>query len=443
VKYSFFFAALLFVLILSGNYVYASQSMTLQDCLAAAMQHNPSLKASRFNVDASAYDINMSRADFLPSVSSNYSVKQLNSISSQGPTETDYLDQDINTLNFTLSQILYAGSRIVNAYEKSKINEQLAVAEMELNKLELAYQVETTFYRLKKAGQDVIMVSESVNRLTESIKAADAFFQQELVPYVDVLQARVDLADAKEQLGIARNDVNRERAALFSLMGLPLDTDILFAAGGYDSLISSPSFDVSMEQALKNRPDIKALEFQREIARKQAEIAIGKYLPMVKFDIGYHDQDRDYDALGVTNSGAFDRDQRNRYWTAGVNVSWELFDGGRAWYEKQKYETEEKKIAALMEDAKTTIATGIRKALYSLSEAEQRLSSAQQTLSAANEYYDAEENRLNAGLATIPSLLDAQERLVRAEASQTRAILDYQVAISELKMMTGGKLPIR
>jgi outer membrane protein TolC len=164
---------------------------------------------------------------------------------------------------------------------------------------------------------------------------------------------------------------------------------------------------------------------------------------MVKFDIGYHDQNRDYDAPAVTSSGFFDRDQRNRYWSAGVNVSWELFDGGRAWYEKQKYETEEKKIDALMDDAKTTIATGIRKALYSLSEAEQRMVSAGQTLSAANEYYDAEENRLKAGLATIPSLLDAQERLVRAEGNQTRAILDYQVAISELKMMTGGKLPVQ
>ena len=85
------------------------------------------------------------------------------------------------------------------------------------------------------------------------------------------------------------------------------------------------------------------------------------------------------------------------------------------------------------------ISTGIRKALYAMSEAEVRILDSDDALMAAKENYAAQENRLRAGVSTIPALLDAQDRLVRAQVNKNRAILDYQLARSELKLMTGEK----
>jgi len=73
-----------------------------------------------------------------------------------------------------------------------------------------------------------------------------------------------------------------------------------------------------------------------------------------------------------------------------------------------------------------------------MSEAKQRIASSKNALNAAKEYYKREENRLLAGISTIPSLLDAQARLIRAQGNKASAILDYQLAESELKLMTGG-----
>jgi len=416
----------------------AGQSMTLDMCLKVGMEHNPSLTASRLSLVAAGQDTKASRADFLPSVSSSYSVTDLASISSKGLSDADYLDQDIKAFNIKLTQILYAGSRVVNGHEKSKLMEKAVKAELDLKKLEIIYNIEVTFYKLMKAKQDVISATESVSRLTESVKSAQAFFQKELVPYVNVLQAQVDLADAEEQLGIAKNDVNRERVALFSLMDQPLDPDMEFSGGLNPMIGDAPNFETSLAYALENRPDIMSLLYQRSAAEKDADISMGKYLPVVRFDAGYSDQDRDYVNEGVSYGVAYDRDQRNRYWSAGVSATWEMFDGGRSWYEKEKHLTQAKRMDALIEDAKNAISTGIRKALYSLSEARLRIKSAADAEIAANEYYTGEEMRLKAGISTIPSLLDAQGRLIRAQGNKTRAMLDYQVAASELKLFSGN-----
>ena len=411
------------------------QKMTLAQCLKTGMENNPSLEAAQFDVDISAQGIKQARADFLPSVSSSYSMTPIRSISikAAGEPDTDYVDKDVRSFSIRLTQILYSGSRITNTYQRARISEQLANTEMELAGMELAYRIETTFYKLMKAKQDVITTQESVSRLTESVKSAEAFLEKELVPWVNVLQARVDLADAQDLYKIAQNDVNRQRVELFSLMNQSLDPAIAFSGRLNSLLATEPVFDDSLKYALDNRPDIKSLVHQLEIAQKDAQIAMGKYLPTVKFDVGYYDRDDEYEQYGA------ERDQRNRYWSGGVTASWDLFDGGRAWYEKEKYNTQAKKISALIEDAKNEIATGIYNALYSMNEAKQRIKSSAEALTAANEYYDVEENRLKAGLSTIPSLLDAQDRLLRAQANETRANLDYQLAVSELKFYTGKK----
>jgi outer membrane protein TolC len=424
---------------LFSPWAHAGQPLTLEQCLQKGVEHNPSLQASRFKTDAAGRDVKSARADFLPALSSSFSANRIDSAYAKGPTETDYIDQEIHSANIKLTQILYAGSRIVNTHEKAQLVELATQAETQLVQLELAYNIETTFYKVMKAKQDVIVSSEAVERLRASVQAAEAFYRKELVPYVDVLKARVDLADADNQLSIAKNNENRQRVALFSLMNLPLDPETDFV--GEDAVIigERPPFDVCFDAAVEHRPDLKTLEYQRQAADKQAAVALGKYLPVVRVEAGYYDQDNDYLNLGNTGYSTYDRDQTNQYWAVGLTVSWDLFDGGRSWYESEKNDLESLRFGALLKEANNTIATGIRKALYSMGEAEQRLTSSTGALTAAQENYTAEDNRLKAGVSTMTNLLDAQSRLVRAQVNRSNATLDYQLAKSELKLMTGGK----
>ena len=430
------------ILIFSPGHGIAGQVMTLEQCLEQGIENNTTLKAARYDITAAAHDIKAARADFLPSISSGFSTSDLISENAKGPTETDFLDQKYRQFNIKLTQILYSGERLVNTYNKAKVRKKVIEAETLMHLLEQVYKIETTFYRLMKAKQDVIAGMESVDNLLESVKSAEAYFERELVPYVDVLQARVDLADAREKLGIAKNKVNRERVILFTLMNLSEDPAIDFS--GDLALVNPdiPDFNTTLENALTNRPDIESLTLQKDMAEKDADIAMGRYLPSVRLDAGYNDTNRDYDDMGVSGGIPYDRDQRNRYWSAGIYVSWELFDGGRGWYEKERYKTQAQKINVLIDEAKNTISSGIRQALLSMAEANQRVQGSLKALEAAEEYHALEARRLSAGISTIPNFLDAQSRLVRARGNHAQAILDFRLAESELKLMIGNPPPM-
>ena len=433
------YTSFILVLVVLTDLACAGQTMNLDQCLKTGLENNPSLKASKFKTESAGHDINAARADFLPSASSSYTANTIFHNQATGPLNQNFINQNIHTFNIKLTQILYAGSRIVNTYERAKIMEQASQADFNLAKLELIYNIESTFYKVMKARQDVIIATESVNQLGESVKSAEAYLRKELVPYVDVLKARVDLADAENQLGLAKNNENRQRVALFSFLDLPLDPDMEFTDGEYGLLKEKPSFEASFQYAIENRPDLRSLEYQFNAANKQAEIAGGKYLPIATFDIGYYDTNNDYANKEMTSIGPFDLDNTNKYLMAGITLSWNLFDGGKAFYEKEKSTVEAKKIRALIQDARNAISTGIRKALYSMSEAEQRLTSSIDALAAAKENYTSEDKRLKAGISTIQTLLEAQGRLVRAETNRANAVLDYQLSKSELKAMTGGE----
>ncbi len=429
--------------ICTANTGLAGTHMTLEQCLKTGIENNTRLKAAKYDVKAADYDIKSVRADFFPSLSTGYATSELISEQSKGPTETDYLDQSIRQFNLKLTQLLYSGHRLSNNFDKARMNKKVVEAEAFMDQLELVYNIEITFYRLMKAKQDVIATSQAVERLAEGVRSAQAFFDGQLVPYVDVLQAQVDLADAIENLGIAKNNVNRERVALFALMNQPEDPGMGFVDDADTSPMTTviPEFSASLQQARENRPDLESLSLQRQMAEKDAAIALGRYLPSVRLDAAYNDQNRDYDALGQTGSSQFDRDQRNRYWTVGVNLSWELFDGGRAWYEKQKHLILQQKFEALINEAENEISSGIRKALLSMREAEQRRQSALKALEAANEYTALEERRLNAGISTISDFLEAQSRLIRSQGNHAQAILDFRLGQSELNLMIGKTPP--
>lgn len=375
---------------------------------------------------------------FLPSLSAEGSYSNLANDTSSGPSDDDLIDQNNYVYGIKLSQILYAGSRVFNTYTRAAAQKDMYLAQRQFVRLEVINKIETSFFQLKKAEQDVAASEDTVKRLESGLKAAEAYYKREMVPKVQVLQARVDLADAEQALSMVKNNVDKKKLDLFVLMNIAFDPDIMFS-GNLDHYPTgySTDFDKLWEKAVSSRADLKSLDHQIVMAEKSASIAAARYLPTVRVDYGYYDQTRDYDALGASLVGKYDRDQENSYWKAGATATWQLFDGGSAWFDRRKSLIEIDKIKEQIRDLENKIKSGIRSGLFSIAEAEQRLKVTAAAIVAAREYYSSEEKRFKAGIATITSLLDAQARLTKAEANHNQALLDYQIARANIVFMTG------
>ena len=426
----------LFFGVISGLGVcHAGTVMNLSTCLEYGLKNSPSVKEANYGVDAMEESRKAARADFLPSLSSSYSFSRIENQNSKGVSDSDYLNQYIRNFSVTLSQVLYAGNRVINNYQKAKLEIQRKEADRRLVRLELSYNIQATFFQLMGAKLDVRVAEEAVRRLEEGVKSAKAYLEKSLISYAEVLSAQVDLADAQQQRSRAMNDVNRKRVALFSLMNHPMSEDVTFDGGLTFFGNNFPSeFEACWIEAKANRPDLESLAKQVAIKEKDASVALGSYLPLVKINMGYNDMNRDYDS---SPDDYYDRDQRNRYWSAGVTASWEIFDGGRNWYSRTATLREAQQLKEQIQQTQLSIKEGIRKALFSIIEAKLRTQSTQVAVEAAKEGYQVEKHRLAAGLSTFPNLLDAQVRLTRAQSNFTQAMLDYQLGRAELEFMLG------
>jgi len=307
-------------------------------------------------------------------------------------------------------------------------------SEKKLTELEVIYTINTAFFELMKARQEETIREERVRNLKENVKMAEAYTEKNFMPLADLLQARVDLEDAVQKRSIARNNVYRKRVELLSIMNMDIDSDIEFAGGLDFYEVNGLGFNEIWDKAIQNRPDLESLRKQIDMADKGASIEAGAFLPSIKFNAGYYYNNKDYD------EDKNKRDQLDRYWSASVSVNLNLFDGGRSWNLRKHYLNEKDKYNFLLEERKNNIRTGIKKALFSISEAKHRVKAAKEAKKSAIEYVNMEKSRFNADISTLTDLLEAEEKLTRAESNFINAKLDYQLAIAELKLMSGDFL---
>lgn len=427
--------------------VFASDSvLSLNDCLKIGMENNPHLKSASLMVDSAQEDINAAKADFLPSVSSSINYGIIKHDDGSGKIDTDYIDQQNTVYSVGVSQVLYAGNRLVNTRDRAVERRKMFLEDRAYTEAELAYQIKSTYFQLMKAKQDVQIGIDTVKRLEADATAVRAFYDKEMAAYAQVLQAEVDLADARQQLSRIKNTVDRKKSDLFVMMNQPFNPDTTFS-GGLDYYPKGFRMTQSecLEKAIATRPDLKSLDHQIVMAKKDVAIAEGQYYPIVKLNAGYYNQDKNYKDQQYQGTSALtgeavysDLDYKNQYWSAGVNLSWNLFDGGRAWYQRSRSKIDILRLKEQTKGIVSRLESGIVTSLLSLSEAEERIKATAEGIISSKEYYEMEDKRFQAGIATISSVLDAQVRVTRAHGNYNQALLDYQLARADLDFLIGS-----
>ncbi len=419
-------------------------TFTLPEAVAYGLKSSPSLKGASYQVKGAEMGVKSARGKFFPLLSSGYSYTDLSSRKADGPVDQDYLDQKIDSFNVGVTQVLYAGSRILNEYRRAEAEKEMMAARRRMTQIRLIYNIETAFFKLMKAREDVAAAEDTVTRLESGVKAAQASFEAEMSPWVEVLQARVELVAARRELNRAQNMVQKEKFRLLSLMNRPGAAEEVTFRGGLDYYPSdySPDMETLWRIAVDTRPDLMALEKQKIMARREAQIAASRYLPTIQLKGGYYDYERDYDALGETTNlmgqtTTYDRDQENEYWQAAVSVQWNLFDGGSAWYGRQQNLNEVKQLEQDIIAQENTLKSQIKQAVLALEEATESIATASEMRRVAGEYYRREEERLAKSLSTTPAVLDALARLTRSEAEYNNALFDYQQAMADIKYLLG------
>ena len=85
---------LLFAAEASASETAAPESLTLRESVQHGLENNPNLQAAAYEIKKSESNVGQAKSRFLPRLSTSWKQQSLESIEAEGPTETDYLDQD-------------------------------------------------------------------------------------------------------------------------------------------------------------------------------------------------------------------------------------------------------------------------------------------------------------------------------------------------------------
>jgi len=253
---------------------------------------------------------------------------------------------------------------------------------------------------------------DSRQLLVDKIKAlTDAKLKSEL----DLSFASVDLERGKLLLLEARNNYQTSLAALSAILGYADEQD--FQLVEEQAAVTPPELDVLplIQQALEQRPEVLALQYQVQAAEKFSSAEYDLWRPTVS-------------ALGVVGEAPVrDNHIPNWYGAVGVNINIPVFYGSlfnaRAKAADLQTEVNRQKLA----DLRNSIARDVRTSWQDTSRAYERLSVTRQLREQAALALDLAQSRYNLGLGSIVEFSQAELQKSEADIADTDAKYQYRL----------------
>ena len=185
-----------------------------------------------------------------------------------------------------------------------------------------------------------------------------------------------------------------------------------------------------MEQARRQRPDRAALVQRVSAAREQRSAAAAVRRPTIATFAGVE--------YARPNQLFFPRSESWKgSWAASINVSWLVFDGGRATAETARAADLARAAEESLADLDAALAVDVEQALSDLESNRAAIEAGDDSVRSAAEARRVVEDRFRAGVASSTSVLDAQVALLQVELERTQAVAAARLAEAALFRTVG------
>ena len=185
---------------------------------------------------------------------------------------------------------------------------------------------------------------------------------------------------------------------------------------------------LSLPSALvRQRPDVLAAEAQLHAANAQIGVATAALLPRFSLSGSY--------GGGSDAFGSLD-DARNRFWTAGANADWPVFQGGSAWFGRKAAIEGEHRALALYRQAVLAAFAQVADTLTAL---EHDVQAQQEAMHAAGESLALVQANYRAGVAGYLDVLNADLQYHQARVGFVQSLAQrYQDTVALYLALGGG-----
>jgi len=335
------------------------------------------------------------------------------------------------SLQLTLQQPLFTGFALESLARATRFSASAAKQNYIRDQNELVYSIQNVYWTLVRARELQKLLDENVQMIQAHHQDVRRMFEQGLVKNNDVLKVQVQLANSKVSQLEAANGVKLSMMSLASLLGLSLDTEVEPTSPPEATGAALAEADAAVEQALRERPEMKAMADQIEAARAGLRVAHSGYYPQL-YLVGNYIYANPNQRIQPVQTRFRDT------WDVSLAMSFDLWNNRSTTFQVRQARAQLEQAKAGQAQLRDGIVLEVRKNQYDLQQALQKIDLAEEAVRQAEENYRITHERFKAGLTTNSELLDAEVFLLQTKVSRTEALIEFELARAQLKKSLGA-----
>ena len=413
-----------------------NRNLTLEESIRIGLENSELIHSSRMKVEYARARLSEVNTYRLPSLKLNASYTRLSEIT-PFVLNTPFGNFDIqpsivNNYNIKLSlqQPIFTGFKLSSTSNIAGYNYEAQKQEYTKDEQQLILDIKNAYWNLFKVIKVKSVVDENVDLIKAHLKDVKNFFENGISTKNDVLKVQVQLAEAQLRRIDADNGVKLARSNLNNVIGLPLSTDTQVQSDVTVEDETVPALDQLTEEAMENRPELKAMDLQLKAGESGITLAESNWYPQVYLSGNYY--------YSRPNQRIFPaEDKFNGTWDVSVGLSWDIWNWLAPSDQTKQAEAQYEQVKDGYKSLKDGITLEVTQNYLNLLKAKERVLASNQSVHQAEENYRVTNETFKNGLALNSDLLDAEFALLQAKTNYIQSLADYELAKASLEKSIG------
>jgi outer membrane protein len=414
----------------------ASRVLTLAQAERSALEQQPQVLVARAATSIAQAQAEQARSPLLPQVTANaaYNRQTGNFVPRPGATPQSAtpppgwsLSTSYDFWNFGVSatQLLYDFGQTIEKYRAAEASVEAQQVAERTARLTVVFGVRKAYFNARAAKELVDVARQTLDDQNKHLMQVQGFVQVGTQPEVALAQQKAAVANAHVQLITAQNNYETAKAQLNQAAGITggteydVDNEELPAVEDEDQ-----SLDTLAVKALAARPEMAVLVRQREAQQATLSSVKGGYGPTLTANASATEQGTALDGL-VPN------------WSAGLALTWPLFQGGLTRSQVRQAEASLQSVDAQRALEELQVRLDVDSARLAVRAAKATISAADEALASAREQLHLAEQRYVTGVGSIIELYDAQVAFTGAAVQSVQARYGLSSARAQLLAALG------
>jgi outer membrane protein len=417
------------------------RTVTLDQAERAAETQAPAVREAQANAAAGEARTEVARAPALPQVRIEGAYERTTGNRRQRPGRTTPVNNSWTTYNWfegqaTATQLLWDFGLTANRWRAAEARAVALNDTARAALLEALSTVRTAYFNARAAKELIVVAKQTLANQERHLAQITGFVAAGTRPDIDLAQARAGRANARVAVIRAETGYEVARAELNQAMGQVGDIDYDVAEQTLPAVPGEigPTGPL-IDEAIKARPDLAALDAEVRAQELTARAARGAYLPRLDAIAGAVDSGIQFGKTSRIDNFGNVFPYGGMAWNVwgGVQLTWDVFQGLETRGQVREADALIGSVRARRDGLVNEVWVAVQRAAAAVRAAHESLVAADEALVAATQRLRLADGRYTAGVGSIIELSDAE--LGAANAGAQRVAAEYTLSTARAALI--------